>query len=484
MAWNIVIAGGGFGGLEVARRLERKLPHNSAQVTLVSDQNFMLYTPLLPGAAAGTLEPRHAVVPLREQLRCTHLRLGAVTGADPGRRVLQVTTGDGREQELPYDHLIVSVGSVSRTLPIPGLAEHAVGMKTLPEAIALRNRLLQSLEIAEGIDDPQVRAGWLTFVFVGAGYAGLEGLAELQDFATDLLDRYPRCRDQGVRFVLVEARDRVMPEIPASLADFAVRELKARGIEIRTGTTIDALTAETATLAGGEVLPCRTVVWTAGVKPSPVVKRLGLPLHERSGRIVVDRALRVQGVPGVWAIGDAAHVPDPLDLERPAPPTAQHAIRQGRKVADNVVRVLSDRKPRQFTYKTLGVFVDLGRGKAVASTLGLHWRGVPAWFIARTYHLGSMPGTTRKIRLVADWTVGLFFGRDGSELGRLGHPGRLDAPDRVGLDRDGSSEDASSPGLSPAESAVVDEDPSTTPAEGATDEDALTPPRIDSSAGD
>ena len=476
MAWNIVIAGGGFGGLEAARRLERKLPHNSAQVTLVSDQNFMLYTPLLPGAAAGTLEPRHAVVPLREQLTCTHLRLGAVTGADPDRKVLQVTTGDGRHQELPYDHLIVSVGSVSRTLPIPGLAEHGVGMKTLPEAIALRNRLLQSLEVAEGIDDPQARAEWLTFVFVGAGYAGLEGLAELQDFATDLLDRYPRCRDQGVRFVLVEARDRVMPEIPASLADFAVRELKARGIEIRTGTTIDAMDACTATLAGGEVLPTRTVVWTAGVKPSPVVKRLGVPLDERSGRIVVDRALRVKGVEGVWAIGDAAHVPDPLNLERPAPPTAQHAIRQGRKVADNVILTLSDRKPRQFTYKTLGVFVDLGRGKAVASTVGLHWRGVPAWFIARTYHLGSMPGTTRKIRLVADWTVGLFFGRDGSELGRLGHPGRLDAPDQIALGDAGNGSGQSESALAPAED---DEKP----APGARDEDAASAPPMDTPVG-
>ena len=475
MAWNIVIAGGGFGGLEAARRLERRLPHNSAQVTLVSDQNFMLYTPLLPGAAAGTLEPRHAVVPLREQLSHTHLRLGAVTAADPDRKVLNVTTGDGRQQELPYDHLIVAVGSVSRTLPIPGLAEHAVGMTTLPEAIALRNRLLQSLEVAEGIDDPQARAEWLTFVFVGAGYAGLEGLAELQDFATDLLDRYPRCRDQGVRFVLVEARDRVMPEIPASLADFAVRELKARGIEIRTGTTIDAMTERTATLAGGEVLPTRTVVWTAGVKPSPVVKRLGLPLDDRSGRIVVDRALRVQGVDGVWAIGDAAHVPDPLNLERPAPPTAQHAIRQGRKVADNVIRTLSDRKPRRFAYKTLGVFVDLGRGKAVASTVGLRWRGVPAWFIARTYHLGSMPGTTRKIRLVADWTVGLFFGRDGSELGRLGHPGRLDAPDQIALDGNATHSGSVESTPDAVESA------SDAPAPGAKDEDALAAPRVNAS---
>lgn len=435
VAWNVVIAGGGFAGVEAARRLERRLPHHSARVTLVSDQNYMLYTPLLPGAAAGTLEPRHAVVPLREQLHNTELRLGSVTGADPHDRRLRITTADGRDQELPYDQLIVAVGSVSRTLPIPGLAEHALGMKTLPEAIALRNRLLQSLEIAEGIDDPRVRESWLTFVFVGAGYAGLEGLAELQDFATDLLDDYPRCRTQGVRFVLVEARDRVMPEIPESLAGFAVAQLRARGIEIRTSTTLDAMTETTATLAGGEVVPARTVVWTAGVKPSPVVARLGLPLDERSGRIVVGRDLQVPGVQGVWAIGDAAHVPDPKDLDRPTPPTAQHAVRQGRKVADNVAAALAGRPARIFRYRTLGVFVDLGRGKAVASTMGLRWQGAPAWFLARTYHLMSMPGAKRRIRLVADWTVGLFFGRDGSELGRLGHPGRLDAPDRVALEQ-------------------------------------------------
>ncbi len=442
MAWKVVIAGGGFGGFEAARKLERLLPRHSAQVTLVSVQIFLLYTPLLPGAAAGTLEPRHAVVPLREQLRDTDLRLGSITGADPTRKVVQLTTGDGREQELEYDQLIVAVGSVARTLPIPGLAEHALGMKTLPEAIALRNRLLQSLEIAEGIDHPADREAWLTFVFVGAGYAGLEGLAELQDFATDVLDGYPRCRLQGVRFILVEAQERVMPEVPESLADFTIEELRARGIEVRTSTTIDALTAETATLSTRrrddkveQVVRARTVVWTAGVKPSPVVKRLGLPLDERSGRIVVDRTLKVPDADGVWAIGDAAHVPDPRDLDRPAPPTAQHAIRQGRTVAHNIVAALSGGAPRTFRYKTLGVFVDLGHGKAVASTLGIRWRGVPAWFLARTYHLASMPGLTRKIRLIADWTVGLFFGRDGAELGRLGHPGRLDTPDRIAAAR-------------------------------------------------
>lgn len=442
MAWKVVIAGGGFGGFEAARKLERLLPRHSAQVTLVSDQNFLLYTPLLPGAAAGTLEPRHAVVPLRDQLRDTDLRLGTITGADPARKVIQLTTGDGREQELEYDQLIVAVGSVARTLPIPGLAEHALGMKTLPEAIALRNRLLQSMEIAEGIDHPADREAWLTFVFVGAGYAGLEGLAELQDFATDVLDGYPRCRMQGVRFILVEAQQRVMPEVPESLANFTIDELRARGIEVRTGTTIDALTVDTATLSTSrdgekveQVIAARTVVWTAGVKPSPVVKRLGLPLDERSGRIVVDRTLRVPDVDGVWAIGDAAHVPDPRDLTRPAPPTAQHAIRQGRTVAHNVSAALSGGAPKIFRYKTLGVFVDLGHGKAVASTLGIRWRGVPAWFLARTYHLASMPGATRKIRLIADWTVGLFFGRDGAELGRLGHPGRLDTPDLIAAAR-------------------------------------------------
>jgi NADH dehydrogenase len=442
MAWKVVIAGGGFGGFEAARKLERLLPRHSAQVTLVSDQNFLLYTPLLPGAAAGTLEPRHAVVPLREQLRDTDLRLGTITGADPARKVIQLTTGDGRDQELAYDQLIVALGSVARTLPIPGLAEYALGMKTLPEAIALRNRLLQSLEIAEGIDHPADREAWLTFIFVGAGYAGLEGLAELQDFATDVLDGYPRCRLQGVRFILVEAQPRVMPEVPESLANFTIEELRARGIEVRTNTTIDALTVDTATLSTRrgddkieQVVPTRTLVWTAGVKPSPVVKRLGLPLDERSGRIVVDRTLRVPDVDGVWAVGDAAHVPDPRDLTRPSPPTAQHAIRQGRTVAHNVSAALAGGDSRIFRYKTLGVFVDLGHGKAVASTLGLRWSGVPAWFLARTYHLASMPGVTRKIRLIADWTVGLFFGRDGAELGRLGHPGRLDTPDRIAAER-------------------------------------------------
>jgi NADH dehydrogenase len=425
MAWRIVIAGGGFGGLYAARTLERVLPAHAAQITLVNDVNFMLYTPLLPGAAAGTLEPRHVVVPLREELETTDLRLGRVTGADPERNILQVDTIEGHHEELEYDHLIVALGSVSRTLPIPGLAQHAIGFKTLSEAIALRNRVLLTLEMAETLDDDERRAAYLSYVFVGGGYSGVEGLAELQDFASDVIHLYPRCRVQGMRWMLVEAAERPMMEVPPKLSDFTVRELRGRGIEFRIGQTVEEVTDRSVTLSTGEVVPARTVVWTAGVKPHPVVQKLGLPLTDK-GRIEADRFMQVPGHDNVWAIGDAAAVPDPARKGQPSPPTAQHGLRQGRAVAKNVAAAVGRGRPRPFRYRTLGVFVDLGRHQAVASTLGIRWRGFPAWFLARTYHMAAMPGVKRRLRLVVDWTVDLLFDRDASELGQLGHPPGLD----------------------------------------------------------
>ena len=420
MAWKIVIAGGGFGGFHAARSLERTLPPQSAQVTLVTDVNFMLYTPFLPGAAGGNLEPRHVVVPLRQELGRTELRLAHVTGADPERRRLRVRTPDGRHEEIAYDHLVVSLGSVSRTLPIPGLAEHAVGFKTLAEAILLRNRVLHTLEVAEALEDRAERVEYLTYVFVGAGYAGLEALAELQDFAADVIDSYPRCRIEGMRWLLVEARDRVMPEIPADLAEFASRELAKRGIEIHTGTTIEEVGPRHVRLATGETVPTRTVAWTAGVKPHPVVARLGLPLDD-GGRIKVDRFMQVEGREREWAIGDAAAVPDPARKGQSSPPTSQHAVRQGRRVGSNVASAIGSGRRRPFTYKTLGVFVDMGRFQAVASTLGIKTRGRPAWILARLYHLSQIPGLGRKLRLLVDTSVGLLFERDSAELGQLGH---------------------------------------------------------------
>jgi NADH dehydrogenase len=438
MAWNVVIAGGGFGGFYAARRLEKILPPQSARITLISDVNFLLYTPLLPGAASGTLEPRHVVIPIREELERTDIRLGRVTGADPHMREVRYDTGDGRHVTLRYDQLVVAVGSVSRVLNIPGLPEHGLGFKTISEAIALRNRALANLEIAESLDDPNERRKYLTFVFVGAGYAGVEGIAELQDFVADVIERYPRCRLDGTRFILVEAMDRIMPEIPPKLADWTVAELRARGIEVRTGTRLDSLGPDSADLSTGETIPTRTLCWTAGVKPAPVVRELGLPIAA-NGRIEVDDTMRVRGHDDVWAIGDCSAVPDAAaGGASPTPPTAQHALREGRLVADNVAAQLGRGKVKPFKYKTKGVFVDLGRNKAVANMMGLKLSGLPAWFAARTYHLAMMPGTQRKLRLMADWTVGLVFGRDSSELGQLGHPpslgGYVEPPHESGSD--------------------------------------------------
>jgi NADH dehydrogenase len=436
MAWHVVIAGGGFGGFYAARRLERVLPHQSARVTLVTGENFLLYTPLLPGAAAGSLEPRHVVIPLREELERTDIALGRVTGLDADSRTLRYTSVDGEDAELTYDQLILGLGSVTRVPPIPGLAEHGLGFKTLADAIALRNTALRNLEIAESLDDPEARRPFLTFVFVGAGYAGVEGIAELQDYVADVIDRYPRCRLDGTRWVIADLADRIMPEISPGLAEFAARELRARGIEIRPRTGLRSVSSGALTLSDGEQVPTRLLCWTAGVRPPPLVAALGLPLAD-AGRIAVDPTLRVEGREDVWAIGDIAAVPDPAKRGRaPTPPTAQHALRQGRLAADNVAAVLGHGRVRKFKYKTLGVFVDLGRHQAVAEMVGVKLRGFPAWWAARTYHLALMPGAARRLRLVIDWTVGLLFGRASAELGQLGHPSALDSGEPVAKEPD------------------------------------------------
>jgi NADH dehydrogenase len=443
MAWDVVIAGGGFGGFYAARALERLLPSQSARVTLVNEVNYLLYTPLLPGAAGATLDPRHVVVPLRSQLKRTELVIGRVTGADPHACTLAVRRIDDVQLDLAYDQLVVALGSVSRTLPIPGLAEHAIGLKSLADATALRNQVLNCLDIGESLEDQLLRAEYLGFVFVGAGYAGVEGLAELQDFAAEAIQYYPRCRVQGMRWVLVEAGDRIMQEVPESLSEFAERELRGRGIEVYPRTTLNEVTQSSALLSDGHSIPARTVVWTAGAKPSPVLAKLGLPL-DRGGRLAVDSTMRVAvggsapagaaarpGAPApgraaVWAIGDCAAIPDAHAPGRFYPPTAQHAIRQGRLVARNVAASLGNGRIRPFRYRTKGVVAELGRNQAVAITLGIRWRGFPAWFIARTYHLLLMPGLGRKLRLLADWNVALLFGRDASSPGRLGSPTPLE----------------------------------------------------------
>ena len=422
-----MIIGGGFGGFFTALALERAVRRGGPplDVTLIHDSNAMVYTPFLPQAAGGTLEPRHVVVPLRGPLRTTTLLVGAATGHDAEARTIAFRSEAGDERTIPYDHLVAAPGSVSRTLPVPGLREAALGFKTVAEAIALRNRALQQLEMAEGADNAEERSAHLTFVFVGGGYAGVEALAEVEDLIRDAKRLHPALEGDRARFVLVEATDTILPEVGQRLSSYAMRELDRRGVELRLGTTITDATGGGVTLSSGERIPCQTLVWTTGVRTHPTMAMLGLPVDGK-GRAKVDATTAVEGRPGIWAIGDSAAVPDPARPGQPCPPTSQHAVRQGRVAAHNVVAAVEGREPARFTYRTLGVFVDLGRGKAVASVLGLQFRGFLAWFLARTYHLSQVPGLTRKGRVAIDWTIALAFPRDTAELGTLGHPPPLD----------------------------------------------------------
>ncbi len=409
--------------MSAARELERLLPAQSARLILVNDVNFLLYTPFLPEAAAGTLEPRHVVTPLRDLLHRTYLRLGAISGHDPETRTVDLRTHEGDDETLRYDQLLVAVGSVSRSLPVPGLDEHAIGFKSLADAIWLRNHVIESLERANASEDPARREELLTYVFVGGGYSGLEALAELQDLAAEAIDRYPRARLHGMRWILVEATDRVLPEVDRGLADYALRELRGRGIDIRLGTMLEEAGADFAKLSTGERIPTQTIVWTAGVAPHPSLKALSLPLAE-SGKVVVDEFLRVSGMKGVWAAGDCAAVPDPnKDGKGACPPTAQHAVRQGPVAAHNIAAELGVAvSPKPFRYKAKAAFVNLGRYKAVGQLGQRRFHGFPAWWMARTYHMSQVPGIARKIRAVADWTIGLPFSRDVAEVGSIGHP--------------------------------------------------------------
>ena len=419
MAWNVVIAGGGFGGAMAARRLERVLPRQSARLVLINDANFLLYTPFLPEAAAGTLEPRHVVTPLREILKRAYLRLGTISGHDPAARTVELRTREGGTEQLPYDQLLIALGSVSRVLPIPGLAEHAVGFKSLADAIWLRNHVVETLEAANASEDPARRDELLTYVFVGGGYAGLEALAELQDFAAEAIESYPRARLHGMRWMLVEASDRVLPEIDAELAEYALRELRGRGIDIRLDTTLEEAGADHVRLSSGETLPTRTIVWTAGVSPHPSLRQLSLPLDE-GGRVPVDEHLRVEGMDSVWAIGDCAAAPDPRGGS--CPPTAQHAVRQAPVAARNIAAELGIGRPEPFSYRGNASFVNLGRYKAIGKVGGRTFRGFPAWWMARTYHMSQIPGMARKVRATIDWTASLPFRRDIAEFWVGGHP--------------------------------------------------------------
>lgn len=410
-----LVVGGGFAGAYVARLLGKR------GATIVNPNNFMLYTPLLPEAAAGTLEPRHVVVPLRQMCPHAELLLGHVTDRAAERRVVVAQTLGGT-YEISYERLVVALGAVPRTFAIPGLADHGRAFKDVADAIALRNHLLRSLESAAARLDRGEAERDLGFVFVGAGYAGVEALAELNDLAHEAVRRsYPTLRDVRQRWVLVDAAPAILSEIPRKLGEYTHRYLeRRRGIEIHVGTTLESFDDREAVLSDGTRIPARTLVWAAGVRPSPALATLHLPLDER-GRVTVDATLRVTGTDDVWSLGDCAAVPNGRTPGRFDPPTCQHALRQARRLAKNLTG-----PPRPYGYRMLGQVATLGRYKGIAELPGLRLRGLLGWFVARTYHLYALPTVRRKARVVTDWTVSLFFRRDIVELSALGHPHRLE----------------------------------------------------------
>jgi NADH:ubiquinone reductase (H+-translocating) len=408
-----LVIGGGFAGGYVARLLGKR------GATIVSPENFMLYTPMLPEAASGTLEPRHVVVPLRMMCPHAELLLGRATGLDVRQKRAHVETEEGIVT-VEFEQVVVALGAVSRTLPIPGLADHALGFKTLADAIALRNHVLRRLEAAVAAPSEGQRRRELTFVFVGAGYAGVEALAELADLVRDALRYYPTLRDVPQHWVLVDAAPKILPEIPPQLGEYAARQLSGRGVDIRVSTTLESVEPHAAVLSDGDHILTSTVVWTAGVRANPANERFGLPLDER-GRIKVEPTLQVEGVPHAWALGDGARVPNLATFGVYDPPTCQHALRQARRLVKNLA---DEKKP--YRYRMLGQVATLGRYKGIAQVPGFLLRGFPGWFVTRTYHLYQLPLVTRKLRVVVDWTTALFFRRDIAELSMLGHPERLE----------------------------------------------------------
>jgi NADH dehydrogenase len=380
----------------------------------------MQYQPFLPEVASGTIDPRAVVVPLRTVLRHCEVVIGEVERVDHDERTAHVRLADGRRVAIGYDVVVLAPGSWARVLPIPGLAEQGVGFKTVQEAIWLRNHVLSRLDVAAATDDPERRRAAMTFVFVGGGYAGVEALGELEDLARDALESYPGLRPDQMRWTLVEAAGSILPEIDSGLAEYALERLRARGIEVLLHTLLESAEGGTLRLSGGQVFRSDTLVWTAGVKPSPLASGSGFPVDD-SGRVRTDAYLRVEGVEDAWASGDAAAVPDRL-AGGLMPPTAQHGMRQGKRLASNLVAVLEGRTPEPFDYRGIGAVVSLGRYKGVAVIRGVRLRGFPAWFAHRSYHLYAMPTLTRKVKIAADWTVALLFPRDLAQLGSLEHP--------------------------------------------------------------
>ena len=424
-----MIVGAGHVGFYVADRLSSKLRkgirRGDIEVMVIDPQQHMTYQPFLPEAAAGHISPRHGVIPLRRALRRCRIVAGNVTRIDHRAKKLLVQPVVGPDHEIEYDQIVVAPGSVSRTLPIPGLAENAVGFKSMGEAIYLRNHVLSRLDVAAATSDPQVRKKALTFVFVGGGFAGIEAMAELEDMARDTMRDYEELDFSQTRWVLVEASQRILPEVGAEMGAYTVEKLLQRGFDIRLNTLLKSCEGGHIVLSDGDEFDADTIVWTAGVKPHPMLADTDLPLGPK-GHLRCRPTLQVEDddgvVEGAWGAGDSAQVPDLSGFSEYCSPSAQHAVRQAAVLADNIAATVQDRPIKEYRHEYVGSVASLGRYKGVAHVYGLKGKGIVAWFMHRTYHLMRVPGLGRKVRVLADWTLALFTKRETVQLGELHNP--------------------------------------------------------------
>ncbi|CAL9487473.1 NADH dehydrogenase-like protein [Streptomyces sp. enrichment culture] len=417
-----------YTALRLQRKLRGELRRGQAEITVVTPDPRMTYQPFLPEAAAGSLSPRHVVVPLRRVLGRCRVLVGEATAVDHAARTATVTTpateeGDAGARRLAYDELVLAPGSAARALPVPGLAEHGIGFRTVEDAIGLRNHVIGQLDVASSTRDPALRDAALTFVFVGGGHAGVAALGELEDMARHAARSYHNVTREDMRWVLVEASDRVLPGVGGELARHAVTELRRRNVDVRLGTRLESCADHVAVLDDGTRFPTRTVVWTAGAGPHPLLAATDLP-RTPHGRLKCTPQLTVEGAPHAWAAGDAAAVPD---VTAPVPgaecaPGAQHAVRQARVLGDNIAHALRGEPLTTYAHRHAGSSASLGLHRGVAHVHGHDLKGCPAWLLHRAHHLSRMPTAGRKARVLAEWTLSALFTREIVPLGSLEHP--------------------------------------------------------------
>jgi len=412
MATRIVVLGGGFGGMYTARALKRRLGR-SAEIELINAENYFVFQPLLPEVGAGSIMPAHAVSPLRFLLKGVQVRKAVVDSVDFERKVVIVFQGiQRRPTEVPYDQLVIALGQGTDFSRMPGLEEHALKMKTLEDARRLREHVIEQLEHAQVTALPDTKRGALTFTVVGGGFSGVETVGEMKELIDRSLPFYSNIDPSEVRVLLVEYAPRILNEMPQELADYATAHLKRHDIELMLGTGVRSATHRQLVTTSGEVIDTRTIVATIGNAPLPVITRMGLPLEK--GRLVVDRNLRVQGKSDVWALGDCALIPlkeNATERGDFAPPTAQFAVREAKRIARNITAVLKGKAPQPFAYSSRGALASLGAKRGVAEIFGRNITGFPAWFVWRSYYLALLPGIGTRVRVMINWSLDLLGAR-------------------------------------------------------------------------